>query len=305
MGRVRRHRRKRALALLWILRPTLGNVVVMARRDDDATRQVDRHQTDDVFEIGDSHVVEVDPARTPRKKGGSALAGVILGLALLSLLALYVLMVRPAESERDRERAKTAELQARVTALETERNQLRADADAKGQLAQNLAAESQKKDELLKELEGTRNELEDKLKEEITRGDVLIKQGGGELVVDLADQILFPSGEADLNDKGKEVLRRVGETMLKVEGKVIQVGGHTDDLAISDKLKTRFPSNWELSSSRALNVVHFLEDDVKVPGERLVAAGFSQYRPVAKNKTKEGRKKNRRIEVILLPLKKG
>src|SRR5262249_24083127 len=138
---------------------------------------------------------------------------------------------------------------------------------------------------------------------EIAQGDVIIKQYKGELVVDLVDQILFASGESELGDKGKAVLKQVGETLLKVPDKVLQIGGHTDNQPISGKLKDKWVSNWELSSARALNVVHYLEDEVNIPGERLVAAGFSEFRPIGKNASKDGRKRNRRIEVVLLAKK--
>ena len=165
----------------------------------------------------------------------------------------------------------------------------------------DLAAQVSQRDKELNELVGAQEELQEKLYSQIAEGDVAIRQSQGQLVVDLVDKILFPSGEADLSDSGRKVLRQVGEIFLKVPDKVIQVGGHTDDVPISAKLKERFPTNWELSAARALNVVRFLEDEVQVPGARLVAAGFSQHRPIGPNTTKNGRRKNRRIEVVLLP----
>ncbi|MBI5509615.1 MAG: OmpA family protein [Deltaproteobacteria bacterium] len=164
-----------------------------------------------------------------------------------------------------------------------------------------LAAQVAQRERELDELVGAQEELQEELYSQIAEGDIAVRQSRGQLVVDLVDKILFPSGEADLSDAGKTVLRKVGEAFVKVPDKLIQVGGHTDDVPISAKLKGRFPSNWELSAARALNVVRFLEDEVKVPGGRLLAAGFSQFRPVGANVTKEGRRRNRRIEVVLLP----
>lgn len=97
--------------------------------------------------------------------------------------------------------------------------------------------------------------------------------------MDLIDKIVFDSGEAELNDAGKEVLRQVGETLAKVPDEIIQVTGHTDNKPISRKLAERFPTNWELSVARATNVVRFLQEEVKIPGDRLVAAGMAEYRP--------------------------
>ena len=120
-------------------------------------------------------------------------------------------------------------------------------------------------------------------------------------MVDLVDKLLFEQGQAEINETGKRVLVQVADTFRKLEDKIIQVGGHTDSVPISEKLVQIFPTNWELSTTRATNVVRFLQDECKLPGERLIAAGFSQYRPVSSNKTSSGRKRNRRIEVTLLP----
>jgi chemotaxis protein MotB len=176
-------------------------------------------------------------------------------------------------SEQTKQKDRIAELEAKVTELES----------AQSQLAQTV-------------------EEKDKAQAEIKRGDVLLKQVRGDLVMDLADKIMFDSGAAELNESGKEVFKRVAQTLIDT-GKLIQIGGHTDDLPISDKLKTQFPSNWELSTARATNVVRFLQNDCKIPGKRLAAAGFAEYRPTASNKSSTGRRKNRRIEVILLERK--
>ncbi|MGD9080133.1 MAG: OmpA family protein, partial [Desulfobacterales bacterium] len=74
---------------------------------------------------------------------------------------------------------------------------------------------------------------------------------------------------------------------------------HTDDRPLGPALKEKFPSNWELSVARAAAVVRFLQKDGGVQPERLAAHGYSFYRPVATNKNKEGRRQNRRIEIIL------
>jgi chemotaxis protein MotB len=162
-----------------------------------------------------------------------------------------------------------------------------------------LAAEVKRKAEAVEALNRTQAELNKKLEREVRRGEILIKEIRGNLVVDVTDRILFDSGEAELNDQGKEVLKKVGETLKEASDKIIQVGGHTDSLPISDKLKDQFPSNWELSTARATQVVRFLAEAAKIPGDRLVASGFAQFRPVASNATKRGRRLNRRIEIIL------
>jgi chemotaxis protein MotB len=271
--------------------------------DNDKTRQVPRLDDDEVFEVGDASIIDSKISAPPaREKPASKLPWVLFLLAVVGAAAAVVLVVMPLQAslKETSERAAAAErdlasTKQKLSAATTELGGLRDTAAAQAKTLEEQAVQ-------LKELTGTKAELESKLKAEIDRGDVLVKNVKGQLVVDLADQILFESGEAELNEKGKEVLKRVGETMFKAGGNVIQVGGHTDNAPIAGKLKEQFASNWELATSRAMNVVHFLEDEVKVPGEQLVVAGYGQFRPLVKNNTKENRKKNRRIEVVLLPL---
>jgi chemotaxis protein MotB len=116
--------------------------------------------------------------------------------------------------------------------------------------------------------------------------------------VDLVDKILFDSGSAELSARGKEVLARMGAVLGKVDDKQVQVSGHTDNVPIAEK----FPSNWELSVTRAVNVVRFLSETAKVPPKRLMAAGFGSHQPVASNGSPAGRARNRRIEILLIPL---
>jgi chemotaxis protein MotB len=116
------------------------------------------------------------------------------------------------------------------------------------------------------------------------------------------DKILFDSGQADLSTRGQEVLGRLGTVLSKIDDKQIQVSGHTDDSPIADpKLAEKFPSNWELSVARAVNVVRFLTDKGQVPSGRLVAAGYGQFHPIATNANPSGRARNRRIEILLTP----
>lgn len=83
--------------------------------------------------------------------------------------------------------------------------------------------------------------------------------------------------------------------------KKIQVSGHTDDQPISERLRDRYPTNWELASARAMNVVRFLEEKAGVPGRRLVAAAYGPHEPISSNRTAKGRARNRRIEIVLTP----
>ena len=93
----------------------------------------------------------------------------------------------------------------------------------------------------------------------------------------------------------------MGAVLAAIDDKQIQVSGHTDRTPISDKLTGQFPTNWELSTARAINVVRFLSEKASVPPQRLIASGYGEYHPIANNKTAAGRAKNRRIEILLTP----
>jgi chemotaxis protein MotB len=164
-----------------------------------------------------------------------------------------------------------------------------------------LAAVSRQKEAELNQLRTTYDQLVDSMKDEIAQGQIQITRLADRLSVSMVDKILFPSGEAGITPSGLRILHRVGDVLKTTEGKVIRVEGHTDNVAISDKLKSTFPTNWELSTTRATNVVRFLQDSVGIDATRLQAVGLSQYHPLATNATVQGRSQNRRIEIALLP----
>ena len=173
----------------------------------------------------------------------------------------------------------------------------RAQDSLSGQLVQTQA----EKDRLEAELKRLQEDLSSKLEGEIQAGNVHIKRRGNDLVVDLADKILFESGNSDVHETGQKVLGQVAPTLADLKQYTIQVAGHTDSAkVVSPTTQERFATNWELSTARATNVVRFLQEKGRVPGDRLTAMGFAQYRPAANNATAEGRQQNRRIELVLI-----
>ena len=145
----------------------------------------------------------------------------------------------------------------------------------------------------------TYKELNQQLEAEVKSDQVQIQQLQNQLKVILVDQILFPEGGWELGWKGKETLDKIIPTLKKLKNERINVEGYTDNVPIGPELKSRFPSNWELSTARATNVVRFLESKGVNPN-LLSATGFGDTRPVASNDTREGRAKNRRIEIVLV-----
>ena len=151
-------------------------------------------------------------------------------------------------------------------------------------------------------IKSTYDQLVGKMEEEIERGEIQISDLEGQLQLNLLASILFDVGAAEVSTAGKKVLLRLGKILKKIDNKEIKIEGHTDNLEISNRLKDTYPTNWELSAARAINVVRFLKTEAGISGDRLVACGFGPYRPVASNKTAKGRAKNRRIQVVLAPL---
>jgi len=183
-------------------------------------------------------------------------------------------------------------LQSQKTSLEQQQADLRRQIDAlEQQKAQLLTASQQNTSQY--------DALVRNLTEEVKKGQLQVRQYKDMLTVDVAEQLFFDSGRANLKDTGKAVLKKVGEALKGYEDKVIRVVGHTDNVPISKAAQKVFPSNWELSVARATNVVHFLQE-VGIPPERMIASGRAEYQPVAENDTPEGRKKNRRIEITLI-----
>ena len=181
------------------------------------------------------------------------------------------------------------DLQSQRTSLEQQQADLRRQIDALEQQKTQLLTAS-------KQTQSQYDSLVKNLTEEVKKGELQVRQYKDMLTVDVAEQLFFDSGRANLKDTGKEVLKKVGEALKGYEDKVIRVVGHTDNVPIKTKL---FPSNWELSVARATTVVRFLQEN-GIPPERMVASGRAEFQPVADNDTPEGRKKNRRIEITLI-----
>jgi len=252
----------------------------------------------------------VAPAGATTGRTMRALAAfVVIAGAGAGVAAAFLYSAREAALQR----ATTAEASAQRTmdtlrTLTTERDALKAEVERLQRenaellaLKTKLSGDVAAKDEELARLNAARAELEQKMKDEIKSGDIELNDDGGRLRVDLVDKVLFDSGEAEISKRGQEVLTRVGQVLAGVDGKVIQVSGHTDDSPPTPKIQDKFPTNWELSTTRATNVVRFLQDKAGITGKRLVATGFGQFKPIATNANPNGRARNRRIEILLVP----
>jgi chemotaxis protein MotB len=161
----------------------------------------------------------------------------------------------------------------------------------------------QQKDREVSELDKTRMEIESSLKEQIAQKDIKLEEIEGKLKVTFIDKILFDSGSVIIKPKGQEVILKLADSFRDNKDQNIGVEGHTDDVQIGSALLDRFPTNWELSTARAAAVARFLQEKGNIAPERLTASGFSFYQAVTTNDTPEGREQNRRIEIILVPVR--
>ena len=172
-----------------------------------------------------------------------------------------------------------ADLRQRVSALESDNTRL----------GQELTDSQKAREEKVREVSTTYDQLVAKMKGEIDKGQVTISELKGKLTVNMVEAILFDSGKAEIKPEGLIVL-----------GKVIEILKTVNDKAIVGPLTQRYPTNWELSAGRAINVARYLQKQGIEPGS-LSSAAYGEFKPVADNSTFEGRAKNRRIEIVLVP----
>lgn len=139
--------------------------------------------------------------------------------------------------------------------------------------------------------------LESEMRAALQSRDVAVSELQGKLTVNILDRILFDSGEASLKPEGMKVLDQVAGVLAGFTNRQVQVFGHTDNVPIHLK----FASNWELSTARALAAVRYLSEKAGVDPRRLSAVGCGEHQPIADNTTPEGRARNRRIALVVLP----
>ncbi|MDD5136283.1 MAG: OmpA family protein [Candidatus Omnitrophica bacterium] len=150
----------------------------------------------------------------------------------------------------------------------------------------------------LEELEAAKRTLEERLSKEIADHQILLEQTKRGLVITMANDILFDSGKAKLKKNAYPVLDKIAVVLNEeVADRDVGVEGHTDTVPIKH---SGWKSNWELSSARATNVLHYLIGKGVRP-QRLSSIGYGEYKPIDTNETKVGRGKNRRVEIIILP----
>jgi len=193
------------------------------------------------------------------------------------------------KSTADAKNQKIGELSQKLGQLQSENTRLKDDVT---QLQKLKEIEVQKTSK-------TYENLLDSMKSEISKGEVTISELKGKLTVNLVESVLFDSGKAEVKPNGLIVLQKVIDILKSIKDKAIRIEGHTDNVPIVGALARKYPTNWELSAARAINVARYLQQQGIDPA-LLAAVGYGEYKPVATNDTEEGRAKNRRIEIVLV-----
>ena len=145
-------------------------------------------------------------------------------------------------------------------------------------------------------IEEVKERLDTLLDQQMEEGEVRMMLDSRGLTISLAEAGFFQPGSSVIESAALSVVAGIGEK-LRLLSNNIRVEGHTDNIPIHTAL---FPSNWELSTSRATNVLRYMLSEARIPPQRLSAVGYSEYRPVASNETRDGRGLNRRVDIVIL-----
>jgi chemotaxis protein MotB len=224
-----------------------------------------------------------NPARLPWIIAGILAASLVAALLLWATAVGKLRGLEPLRSQLDDSQANLASALAQVNK----------DKDELAALTAQVADLQKEKDSVAQSAKG----LEDEMRSDLESKDVTISRLQGKLTVNILDRVMFDSGEAILQPAGETVMRKIAALLAAHPTLKIHVIGHTDNVPI----RSRFASNWELSTARALAAVHFLTERAGVDPRRVGAVGYGEYRPIADNATAEGRAKNRRIAITILP----
>ncbi|MCB0719858.1 MAG: flagellar motor protein MotB [Bacteroidetes bacterium] len=200
------------------------------------------------------------------------------------LLTFFVMIVAMSEVEVKKFKAALSYFQGSTGILEHDAATPAIQAPMRENLDQVTAEDLERYEEVLRYIEA--QNLEDKV-------EIFLTDRGMHVVI--TDSVMFSTGSAELIEPSRSILALVSQVLQEGVESVI-VEGHTDDRSIATKV---FPSNWELSTARASAVVRFLSDlDNALPDSQYVSIGYGEFRPIATNRTSEGRAKNRRVEIL-------
>jgi len=161
-------------------------------------------------------------------------------------------------------------------------------------------AHEEEEDELDPQISESTLEMYSQVKEYVTteglQAEVTVSLNKSGVFVNIREAILFDTGEAIIKETGKELLSNLEGLFLTFDNEIV-VEGHTDNIPHNSRL---FETNWELSTGRALAVVRYLSEEKRIPGGRLSAIGYGEYRPIVSNDTETNRALNRRVNLLII-----
>src|SRR3990172_5761842 len=207
--------------------------------------------------------------------------GIVRGLCLFGILGIVAVGTGCGELKKLRQ--ENQHLNEQLSGLQQENAE--------------LSSKASRNENELNRLENSRRDLEAKLKG--TGATVRIKNGAVSVL--LPGAVLFDPGQTTLRPQSKATLKKIaGVLKTAASGEIVRIEGHTDSDPIS-KQKDKYKSNWELSAARSAAVLHYMVEECGVSPTRVYIAGFGQFQPMADNKSKTGKARNRRVEFVIVP----
>lgn len=212
-----------------------------------------------------------------------------------------------AERDRDAKAKQIAELEQELEETASERDQMTEAERAKQKRIAELMKDMQATEQELIALRAQQEKAQERLaafqklnerfRALVDTGKLTVGFRNGQMVLELPSEVLFSSGQARLSSAGEAALAEVLNILMEFKDRRFIIAGHTDNVAIKSR---RFKNNWYLSTARAVSVVEFMIEAGFDP-KNVAAAGNGEFDPVGSNDTEEGRQRNRRIEIILVP----
>lgn len=189
-------------------------------------------------------------------------------------------------------------------------------ASTKKALREDLARRKERIQELEKEKEALAKEkkalekmraenerIQEEFQDYMVKSEIEIREAQKGLVISFIDKVLFDSGRAEIKPRAYPVLEKVAQIIGNYPNRPVLIEGHTDNVPIGSQLRSRYQTNWELSTARAVTILRYLIEKHNLSQKQLAAAGYGEFHPIADNETDEGRQKNRRVEIVIMPEK--
>lgn len=248
-----------------------------------------------------SHVKCGDPTAKKKYSGKRYNAALLERDSLCSVTKAQATQIASLNSEYSNLSEKYSKLSQTAGNLNSDLNNLSNDLSNKNATLSAKEAQLRNLQSILRRQDSILNALNNSVKNALlgfNPDELSVEMKNGKVYVSMSDKLLFKSGDASVENKGKEALKKLAEVLNKNGDIGISIEGHTDNVPIKTAI---YKDNWDLSTARANNVVRLLSVEYGMDAHRLTASGRGEYYPVADNNTTEGKAKNRRTEIVLSP----